>query len=58
MPKKLKKKLRKQGKKKGFLGKRLKAYIYGTLEKIKHKKQTKGKVSPKRKRKTGFLSRR
>ncbi len=31
MPKKLEEKLRRQGKKKGFSGERLSAYIYGTM---------------------------
>ena len=33
MPKKLEEKLKKQGRKKGFIGKRLAAYVYGTLRK-------------------------
>lgn len=47
MPKKLEQKLRRSGKKKGFIGKRLKKYVYGGLRamgwKPKHEKKSKTK---------------
>jgi len=39
MPKKLHEKLRKTGKKKGLVGERLDAYVYGTLKKKEKKKK-------------------
>jgi len=38
MPKALEDKLRREGRKKGLSGKRLDAYVYGTLTKVKKKK--------------------
>lgn len=47
MPKKLERKLKVQGRKKGFTGKRLAKYIYGTLRKTgwtpSHQKKRKSK---------------
>jgi len=47
MPKELEARLKRAGKKKGFTGERLKAYIYGTMNKLglmpKHKKKSKTK---------------
>ena len=43
MPVKLERKLRRQGKKKGFTGDRLNAYIYGTLQKVTSWKPKHGK---------------
>lgn len=34
MPKELEEKLKKQGRKKGFTGERLAAYVYGTMRKL------------------------
>lgn len=48
MPEALKKKLRKEGRKRGLTGKKLEAYIYGTLHKIAKQKVRKRK-SPGRK---------
>lgn len=50
MPVKLEKALRKQAKKKGFTGKRLNRYVYGTLRKTGWK-PTKRKKTKKRKTK-------
>jgi len=41
MPKKLHDKLLRQGKKKGFSGKRLNAYVFGTLDKVEKAKKGK-----------------
>lgn len=44
MPKELEAKLKRSGKKKGFIGKRLRAYVYGTMNKLglmKEKSKTK-----------------
>ena len=38
MPKVLEEKLKREGKKKGLKGKRLGAYVYGTLAKIKRER--------------------
>jgi hypothetical protein len=39
MPKALEKKLRKEGRRQGLSGKRLDAYVYGTIQKIEKKKK-------------------
>ena len=39
MPKALKEKLRRQGRKKGFTGERLEKYVYGTMTTIEKKKK-------------------
>lgn len=43
MPRALHDKLMKQGRAKGLIGDRLKAYVFGTLDKIMSKKMLKGK---------------
>lgn len=44
MPKELKEKLKRSGKKRGFTGKRLKDYIYGTMNKLGLIKDKKSKT--------------
>ena len=46
MPKKLEQRLRRSGRKKGFIGKRLDKYVYGTLRKLgwKPKREKKSKT--------------
>lgn len=44
MPKELKAKLKRSDKKKGFTGKRLKAYIYSTINKLGLVKEKKSKT--------------
>lgn len=44
MPKEVEQKLKRSGKKKGFTGKRLKAYIYGTMNKLGLMKDKKSKT--------------
>lgn len=53
MPKALKEKLKRQGRKKGYTGERLDKYVYGTMATIekKTKKSPKKKSAPPRKRK-------
>lgn len=50
MPIKAERNLKKEARKKGLTGDRYKAYVYGTLDKIK-KKQAGKKAAPKRKKK-------
>jgi hypothetical protein len=44
MPKELEAKLKRSGKKKGLIGKRLKSYIYGTMNKLGLMKDKKSKT--------------
>ncbi len=44
MPKKVEAKLKRSGKKRGFVGKRLKDYIYGTMNKLGLMKEKKSKT--------------
>ena len=48
MPVKIERKLKKQAKKKGLIGKRKNAYIYGTLNKIEKKTRTRNGKSNKK----------
>lgn len=48
MPKALHDKLAREAREKGYTGKRFKRYVYGTLDKIEHKKKAHGKKAKKR----------
>lgn len=50
MSKELKEKLKRPGKKKGFVGKRLKGYIYGTMNKLGLVKEKRSKTKYQRSR--------
>ncbi len=59
MPEALKRKLKVEGRKKGFKGKRLNAYVYGTMRKtgwVPSTQKKKGKVKGKKKSKPSMWS--